>query len=82
MALKRKQDEAEKAEREKEQELFAEEAKKTGAKTAQAVETSAMKAYSLAIAQAAENNEPDEPVTYTTHLTDEEKDAQKTKDMT
>lgn len=41
-----------------------------------------MKAYSLAIAQAAENNEPDEPVTYTTNLTEEEKDAQKTKDMT
>lgn len=40
-----------------------------------------MKAYSLAIAQAAENNEPDEPVTYQTSSTDEEKDAQKTKDL-
>lgn len=40
-----------------------------------------MKAYSLAIAQAAENNEPDEPITYSTNPTDEEKDAQKTKDL-
>ena len=40
-----------------------------------------MKAYSLAIAQAAENNEPDEPITYSTGQTDEEKDLQRTKDF-
>lgn len=40
-----------------------------------------MKAYSLAIAQAAENNEPDEPVTYSTQTSDEEKDRKKTQDL-
>jgi len=49
--------------------------------TALNVEVSAMKAYSLAIAQAAENNEPDEPITYSTGQTDEEKDLQRTKDF-
>jgi len=36
--------------------------KANGAQPAEDV--SAMKAYSLAVAQSAENNEPDEPVTY------------------
>jgi len=45
------------------------------------VEISAMKAYSLAIAQAAENNEPDEPITYETKSTDAEKEAEKTKNL-